>query len=153
MTKAKPYNISKPAYTKIVIQNRFKKSWWLYALMFLLGMFQLKNFGKDSFSTFFIIFAFLYPISVVVFLYIWTNSKGHAPIFKTTHLAFDNEYLYFERNDNETKLNPKSIQNVVSNTKNWLLYVSKGQFIYVPKDIFYSEDDSKKFSAIINLKP
>lgn len=152
MTQTKPYNISKEEYTKIVIQNRFKKSWWLYLLMILLGVFHLQNFGKDSFSTFLTIFAFLYPLSIVIFLYFWTNSKGHAPIFETTNLNFDDDYLYFERNDNETKLNPESIQKIISNTKCWLLYVSKGQFIYVPKYIFYSDEDSKKFSALINLK-
>ncbi|MFD1613668.1 YcxB family protein [Gelatiniphilus marinus] len=150
MIQTKQYSISKKEYTKIILLKRLKKSWWLYLSMLVLGLFHFQQFGEDSFSTFFSIFAFAYPLITFTYLYFWTNSKGHKPIFSKTDLSFDNDYLYFKRNDNETKLNPNSIQKVISNPDYWMLYISKGQFIYVPKHIFYTENDFDTFSNLIN---
>ena len=152
MVKTKAYAISKQEYTKIVIQRRFEKSWWLYVLMIILGTFHLQKFGEDNFSSFFTIFAFSYPFLTVAYLYFWTNSKGHKPIFSETSLSFDDDYLYFERNGNETKLDSSTIQKVISNTTYWMLYISKGQFIYIPKNIFYSNEDYNKFTVLIKEK-
>jgi len=152
MIETKPYNLLKAEYRKIIISQRLKKSWWLYALLILLGIYHLQKFGQDSFSSFFTIFAFIYPCSVFVFLYFWSGSKGHNPIFDETKLAFDTHYFYFERNGNESKLNQSTIQKTITHNSYWLLYISKGQFIYVPKNIFYSGEDYEHFSALIEPK-
>ena len=149
MTQTKAYSISKKEYTKIILSRRLKKSWWLYVLMFVLGIFYLPKFGDDNFSTFFAIFAFSYPFLMFTYLYFWANSKDHQPVFSETNLCFDTEFIYLKRNGNETKLNPNSIQQVISNPKYWMLYISKGQFIYIPKNIFYSKEDYNKLSTII----
>ncbi|WP_345005715.1 YcxB family protein [Snuella lapsa] len=150
MTKTKPYALSKNQYAKILIHKRFKNFWWLYAIMILLGLLNLKTFNESSFSSFVVIFSLAYPIVTFLFLYLWTHAKAHNPIFSTTNLLFDNEFIYFHVNKNETKLHHESIQKVVSNKIYWLLYVSKGQFVYIPKDIFYTQDDFNKFSVMIN---
>ncbi|MFL1011415.1 YcxB family protein [Flavisericum labens] len=152
MVSTKNYSLTKKTYTKIIIGKRFKKSWWLYALMILMSMFYIPNFGKDSFSTFFTLFAFIYPIIVIVFLWFWANSKGHNPIFSEIKLSFDDSFIYFEDNDNETKLNPKTIQNIVSNPKYWLLYISKGRFIYIPKKHFLLRRRLQHVFQIAKLK-
>ncbi|GAA3569323.1 hypothetical protein GCM10022395_18750 [Snuella lapsa] len=118
--------------------------------MILLGLLNLKTFNESSFSSFVVIFSLAYPIVTFLFLYLWTHAKAHNPIFSTTNLLFDNEFIYFHVNKNETKLHHESIQKVVSNKIYWLLYVSKGQFVYIPKDIFYTQDDFNKFSVMIN---
>jgi hypothetical protein len=84
------------------------------------------------------------------YLYFWSKSKDHQPIFAEKKLSFDNDFIYFKSNENETKFNPKNIQKVISTTRYWMLYLSKGQFIYIPKDIFFTEEDYNKFSDLIN---
>lgn len=150
MIQTKSFKLTRNIYAKIIIAKRLKKSWWLYALMVILGVLYLPKFGKDHFSTFFVIFSFLYPLAIITYLYFWANSKGHQPIFSETKLSFDESFLYFERNNNETKLSPDTIQNTVSHSDYWLLYISKGQFIYIPKNIFFSEEDYYKFSKMVN---
>ncbi|WP_345168195.1 YcxB family protein [Algibacter aquimarinus] len=150
MIQTKKYALTKNEYSKIVISKRLKKSWWLYLLMFLLGVLYLPKFGEDSFSTFFVLFSFFYPFLMFTYLYFWSRSKGHQPIFAETSLCFDDEFLYFKGNKNETKLNPDSIQKIISKPKYWLLYMSKAKFIYIPKHIFFSEEDYRKFSNLIN---
>tara|TARA_R110002049_G_scaffold38978_1_gene120321 strand:+ start:8684 stop:9142 length:459 start_codon:yes stop_codon:yes gene_type:complete len=152
MIATKPFSLSQKEYRKIILSKRLKKSWWLYLLMFLFGILYLKKFGEDNFSTFFTIFAFAYPILSIVYLYFWSSSKGHNPIFNETKLSFDTDYLYFERNGNESKLKPNTIQKTISNANYWMLYISKGQFIYIPKSIFYSNEDYERFSSLIHLK-
>lgn len=152
MIETKEYSIPKKEYTKIILSKRLKKSWWLYLLMLALGFYYLPKFGDDSFSTFFTLFSFSYPFLMFTYLYFWANSKDHQPIFSKTNLSFDNEFMYLERNGNETKLNPNSIQKIISNTNYWMLYISKGQFIYIPKNIFYSNEDYNNFSSLIKSK-
>jgi len=149
MTQTKQFSLSKKIYTKIVIIRRLKKTWWLYSLMFVFGLLHMQNFGKDNFSTFLTLFSFGYPVLIFIYLYFWTNSKGHQPIFSNTNLSFDESNIYLERNGNESKLNPDTIQKIITNKDNWMLYISKGQFIYIPKNIFYSNEDYNKFSTLI----
>ncbi|MEL0456764.1 YcxB family protein [Flavobacteriaceae bacterium SZ-1-7] len=150
MIQTKNYILTKKDYAKIIISKRIKKSWWLYAIMIVMGLIYLPSFGKDSFSSFFVLFAFIYPIAIVIYLWVWAYSKGHEPIFSETKLSFDDNFLYFEQSENETKLSPGTIQNIVSNNDYLLLYISKGRFIYIPKNIFYSTEDFNKFSSLIN---
>jgi hypothetical protein len=152
MIQTKEFSLSKKKYFKIILINRFKKAWWLYLLMILLGILSLPKFGTDSFSTFFVIFSFSYPILISIYLYYWVSSKDHEPLFLKTKLSFNDEYLFFERDGNESKLIPSTIQKVLSKKEHWLLYISKDQFIYIPKNIFYNTEDHKSFSQLIKQK-
>lgn len=152
MVNTKQYSLTQKEYTKIILKKKLRSSWWLYALMFVIAVFHFNKFGENHFSTFFVIFAFAYPLASFIYLYYWANSKDHQPIFSKTDLSFDNEYLYFKRNSNESKLSPKTIQRVISSSEFWMLYISKGQFIYVPKNIFHSEEDYKQFADIIKVR-
>lgn len=150
MTQTKEFNLSKNTYAKIVMSTRLRRSWWLYLLLPITAAFHINKFGKDSFSSFFVVFAFCYPIVLFLYLYFWAISSGHNPILGKTNLSFDEEFLYIKRNADETKLVSKNIQKVLSKKEYWMLYISKGLFIYVPKNIFYSEEDLKKFIKLIN---
>lgn len=152
MIQTKEFSISKQQYFKIILISRLKKSWWLYLLMFFLGILSIPKFGTDNFSTLFVLFSFSHPFLMFIYLYFWVNSKGHSPIFSKTKFSFNTEYLHFERDGNESKLIPNSIQKAVSKKEYWLIYVSKGQFIYVPKNIFLSTDDYESFSQLIKQK-
>ena len=61
MIETKKFNLTQKEYTKIIVQKRFKKSWWLYLIVFIAAILNAKQFGKDNFSTFFVIFGFAYP--------------------------------------------------------------------------------------------
>ena len=152
MIKTKPYNLTKEKYTAIVIEKRFKKSWWLYLLMLLISIFSLNKFGKDNFSTFIIIFGFAYPIIVFFYLYFWSKSKNNDILFETINMSFDDSNLYFERSGNESKIPLRNIKNIISRKGYWMLYIQQGNFIYVPKDVFYSKNDFSDFSKLLMIQ-
>ncbi|MEZ4802859.1 MAG: YcxB family protein [Gelidibacter sp.] len=149
MIQTKPYALSKSEYAKIVLKTRLKKSWWLLLVIFICGFAFLKNFGKDSFSTFFTIFGFAYPFIVIIWIYIASILKKNNYLFQETEMAFDNEFLYFKKNGNESKIPSTNILKVVSTHLYWLLYLSKEQFIYVEKDIFFTPEDYNIFCSLI----
>lgn len=152
MTKTKIYNLPKTKYAKIVILKRLKKSWWLYLVVLVMATFHLSKFGKDNFSTFFVIFAVLYPLATTVWLYFWAISNDRELVFKDTLLTFDDSNLYFIKDNNESKIPYTNIKKVISKENFWMLYISKEQFIYVDKTIFYSDDDYNNFSKLINQR-
>lgn len=116
----------------------------------MIGLLNLKNFGNDSFSNFIVVFAFIYPIISFISLYFWVNSKGHNSLFSKTEMEFDNDFIYLMRNGNQSKITPNSIQKIIDQDNHWLLYISKGLFIYIPKNIFYSIEDMGSFVNLIS---
>lgn len=149
MIETKIFSLSRKEYTKIVMLTRLKKLWWMYLAIFILGFLYLKGFGKNTFSTVMFIFSLLYPFITFIYLYFWSNSKGHNPIFNDVSMSFDKEYLHFKSNDNENKLNTTNIQKIISSKTYWLIYFSKGQFLYVPKEIFFKNFDFEAFKVLI----
>lgn len=150
MTETKPYQLTQSIYTKLILEQRLKRSRLIYILCICLGVFLLvvkSDFGPRGLFPFLLIG---YPIFSMVYLYFWSRSKKLAPIFEPTQLSFDSKFIYVERNGSESKIPYKNITNVKAEKEYFLLYVSSGMFIYVLKDIFYSEEDRHTFKTYIN---
>jgi hypothetical protein len=152
MTRTKQFSLSQKEYTKIILKKKLRNSWWIYVIMLFVATFHFEKIGESSFSTFFVILAFTYPLISFAYLFFWTKSKGHKPIFTKTNLSFDQDFLYLERNNSSSKLSLNSFQKIIDRQKYWMLYLSKGQFIYVPKGIFFSDEDYQKFVDLIKTK-
>jgi hypothetical protein len=149
MIKTKSYNLPRNEYAKIVQLNRLKKSWWLYLLFIIIALLYLKDFGKDSYSTFVTLFGFTYPIGTSIWLYYWSISNDRKQLFLQTEMEFDDSSLYIKRDGNELKIPATNIKKIISTDKHWRLFLSKDQFIYVKKDIFYTEEDYNRFCSLI----
>jgi hypothetical protein len=150
VTETKPYQLTQSIYTKLILEQRLKRSRLIYILCICLGVFLLvvkSDFGPRGLFPFLLIG---YPIFSMVYLYFWSRSKKLAPIFEPTQLSFDSKFIYVERNGSESKIPYKNITNVKAEKEYFLLYVSSGMFIYVLKDIFYSEEDRHTFKTYIN---
>jgi len=149
--ETKPYRLTQKTYTQIILSQRFMRSRWIYLLCILLGIFIIvlkSDFGPRGLFPFMLIG---YPIFSMVYLYFWSRSKKLAPVFETMNLSFDSESIYVERNGSESKIPYKNITNVKVEKECFLLYVASGMFIYVAKDIFYSEEDLNTFKTYINV--
>ncbi|MDT0558827.1 YcxB family protein [Ichthyenterobacterium sp. W332] len=128
--------------------TRFRKSWWIYLLLILVAILNLNKFKTDSFSSFIVIFGFCYPLFITVYLYFWSLSNNS--LNKPIHMSFDNSVLIIESEGTESKIPISNIQKVINYKQFWLLYISKGQFINVNKDIFFKTEDYKNFTSLIN---
>lgn len=93
----------------------------------------------------------LIVLIIVGFSYlILTYVKNMEPYFSETQLHFDEDTLQFTQTDEQKSFRIGTLKNVITKDDYWLIYVSKTKYIYIAKDIFYSEDDLKKFETYIN---
>jgi hypothetical protein len=150
MIDTKTYQLTQDVFTKIVMQRLFVKKWWLFALFLVIGCYYCISpeiFDESPFLTFML---FGYPLFYIGYTFFWSRSKNHQGMFAETDLAFNESEMLFKKNDNEVKIPYKNILRVEDFEKHWLLYISKMNFIYIPKDIFYLEEDFTKFKSYIN---
>ncbi|QHI34808.1 hypothetical protein IMCC3317_01520 [Kordia antarctica] len=150
MIETKAYQLTQDTFTKIVMQRLFIKKWWIFALFLLAICYYLfadNQSVADSFLTFLI---FGYPLFYIGYTFYWSRSKNHKGLLAETNLEFDDATMLFKKNDNEIKIPYKNIIRLEDYEKYWLLYISKTNFIYVPKNIFHTEDDFIMFLTYIN---
>lgn len=128
----------------------FKKRWWLLIWFLVVSIALLFKEQKDSFEKFVAFIGLVYPIIIVFQYWRFANSK-------------DNKVFFLERNYEITE--DKIIGNLSDGTSNeilivhltkaiklkrcFLLYLSKNQFLYFPKDSFKSESDKNWFEQKI----
>lgn len=126
----------------------------MYLLVLLVSLANLFYFLVDGRSSNLIwaLVGFGYLIFIFVHLYIFAHSKDKEVFLSQKHLFFNDEALRVEESTGGFgELPYHRITKVVDNKNYWMLYLSKNQFIYVPKDIFYSETDFERFRQLIHI--
>jgi hypothetical protein len=152
MIETEKYSQSPKTYFNIVLKTRIKKRGWLYGLIILLGLIHLYLYliNDVESSIVWAIFCFLYPLFIYIYLYRFSYSKDQREFLDEKQLFFDAEKIKIVENDGGQGEFPYSRINRVKTEKDfWMLYISKSQFIYVPKNIFYTEADCKEFEQNI----
>ena len=81
---------------------------------------------------------------------ILTFVKNLEPFFSETKLNFDEENIFLIRKGEQNSWKIGMLKNVVSKEEYWLIYVSRTKYVYVPKNIFFTGEDLKKFETYIN---
>ncbi|WP_298514674.1 YcxB family protein [uncultured Kordia sp.] len=81
---------------------------------------------------------------------ILTFVKNLEPFFSDTQVQFDEDTLQITSNGKSASWKMGELKNVIIKEDYWLIYVTKTKYAYVPHNIFYSEDDFKKFKTYIN---
>lgn len=93
----------------------------------------------------------LIALVVIGFSYlILTFVKNLEPFFSETQVEFDEETLQITINGESSSWKMGELKNVVTKDDYWLVYVTKIRYVYIAKDIFYTEADLKKFKTYIN---
>ena len=150
MIETKAYQLTQDTFTKIVMRRLFIKKWWFFALFFLVICLYLWNNNQSEISSFLKFLLFGYPLFYIGYTFFWSRSKNHEGLLAETNLAFDETSMLFKKNANEVKIPYKNITRLEDYEQYWLLYISKRNFIYVPKNIFYIEEDQQTFKTYIN---
>ena len=96
----------------------------------------------------------LYSLIALVILgfsyLILTFVKNLEPFFSETQVQFNDETLQLTSNGKSSSWRMGELKNVIIKEDYWLVYVTKIKYTYIPHNIFYSEDDFKKFKTYIN---
>jgi hypothetical protein len=118
-------------YLTRLIQNR----WWIYLLIWGMTTYFMYDDSSNDISRFMLVFSILYPIITVLNLWRFVNSDKNKIFFlKRTYELTDDKIIGKLDDESTTEISIKNIIKVVNNKKYYLLYISQGQFLYIPKD-------------------
>ncbi|TES90770.1 MAG: hypothetical protein E3J87_09290 [Candidatus Cloacimonadota bacterium] len=147
--KTKEFQLTKGEYFNIITLKYFKRKWWLFILLFLIaGLLWL--LGRFYIALFIFVFTVIYPIFLIVFFWIYSNSKKNKIFYTKRFYEVDNEFLsaYLEDGSlQKTKLD--NIIKVVKTSKYYLLYISITQFFYIPFSAFNNAEELKSFDELL----
>ena len=153
MIKTKRVKLTPKDLFLILILRYIKKCWWLFAWISFLAIIFGLNGINDSFDIFFIAFAIIYPILIVIRFWIHVTSKDNKSFFLERHYEMDNEKINgiidqdtFSTQKIELFIKVEFIQ------KTYLLFFSKSQFMYIPANSFESDADREWFDNEIVKK-
>ncbi|WP_238528685.1 YcxB family protein [Kordia algicida OT-1] len=82
---------------------------------------------------------------------LWFFFKNLTPFFNKTELQFNDQQFQLTKNNGTSTWSFSSIRNVVVHEEYWLIYLTINSYVYVPKNIFYTEEDFKKFKSRLNV--
>jgi hypothetical protein len=151
MTETKLFKQTKEEYFRLIMKVQFKKKWWVLAIFMLFAVYSLiKDFGTPGGMLWWILIIG-YPLFVYFYLRRFAYSKKNKIFFEERKMFFDEEKMKLELIDGTTDILPyKNIIEVKSMEKYWMLYITQGQFIYVPKNIFFNGNDQAAFQKYIS---
>jgi hypothetical protein len=148
MIKTERFALNSQDYFKILIISYLKRRWWMIAIMVLLGIsFLLKN-EKDSFDYFFIFFSFFYPIILIIQYWRFANSKQNRLFLVERYFEISEDALVGKLKDgSESIIKKENFIKAVQLRDYYLIYISKGQFVFIPKKAFMNQQDENWFIA------
>lgn len=153
MITTKKFRLTKKEYFMFLVRLELKRRGWLFAFMWIFSTLVLFTGKKDSFSVFIIVVGFMYPFLTIYKYWIFANSKDNKVIFyERQHEIFSDRI-----NSGMGKISKSTIQvqnfiKVFELKDLYLLYISKGQTIFLPKRIFETPEDENWFRNEVFLK-
>jgi len=151
MVTTKVFNITRNTYFNIMLAIYWKKRWWLILLMIAVAFLSLSSDLHET--NFAFIFLLAYPILIVYRLWSFANDKENAGVYLPRYFEIDNSNLIAYGADVfETKLSLSGIIKYIKLNNCYMLYMSKNQHIYLPKDAFKTYQDREWFEQAILSK-
>jgi hypothetical protein len=153
MIKTKRFQYTPKELFAILIMRYLKKRWWLFAWILLLGIVLILMDSHDSFSYFFIGFAIVFPVLLVIQFWRYVNSKSNRLLLLERYYEIDNDKINgIIDNDTHSTIKLDHFIKVEFIRNTYLLFIAKNQFVYIPVDSFESGDDKKWFETEIISK-
>jgi hypothetical protein len=146
MIRTERFALTSQDYFKIILTTYLKKRWWIISLLLLFGLlFSLRN-EKDSFEYFLMLFAFFYPIIVLISFWRYSKSKDNKLFLVERFYEISDDSLTGILSDGSVSIIKKdNFIKTVELRKYYLLYISKNQFVIFPKRAFINQQDKDWF--------
>jgi hypothetical protein len=154
IVKTRKYQLPKNTYVKLGLMAILKKQWWFIGAPILVGCiaFMLPDY-KWWFISLSLTAVILYALFWLIQFYGVTQLEQNKIMFERLSYEIDSRQILI-------KLNPKQgspiawnmIQSAYKRKDDFVLVVSKAQFIHLPFKIFNSEHDVKFVESILKRK-
>lgn len=153
MIKTKKIQLTNKTFFTTLLSVYFKKRWWLLLLMLIIATLTLINKDSKTSNDFLLYFGFIYPPIILLQYWRFANSKDNKIFLTERDFDIYNDKIIGNLSDgtSSTIMNNNIIK-VIELKKAYLLYISKIQFLYFPKEAFQSKNDRKWFENEIIKK-
>src|SRR5690554_681174 len=146
MITTKKVKLTPKELFSILILRYIKKRWWLFVWIWLLAIILGLKEQYDYFDKFFIVFAIIYPILLIIQFWRYVVSKDNKLLLLERYYEIDAEKINGII-DKDTYSSIKLGHFIKADLikKIYLLYIAKNQFIYIPIDSFENDSDREWF--------
>ncbi len=145
MIETNKFKLSEKEYYKILFLNTF-----IYRQWFVLVLIIVMILGIFSERYWLCLLLPLYLIIFPLYLFSFVKKSNNPAIRHDMIISFDDKFIFGKLSDgSENKLNMENIIKIRNRNKYYLLYISKHQFIYIPKIAFKSNSDRETFEKIV----
>ena len=153
MITTKKVKLTPKELFSILILRYIKKRWWLFIWIWVLALILGLDGINDSFDIFFIVFAIVYPILLLIQFWRYVTSKDNKILLLERYYEIDNEKINgIIDQDTYSPIKLEHFIKVDLIRKTYLLYIAKNQFVYIPIDSFESDSDRQWFENEIIKK-
>ncbi|WP_165571347.1 YcxB family protein [Flavobacterium reichenbachii] len=130
-----------------------KRRGWLFAFMWMFSSVVLFTGKNDSLSVFIIVLGFIYPILTIYKYWNFANSNENKIIYnERQHEIFPDRIITNMGEISESTIAVQNFIKVLELKDLYLLYLSKGQTLFLPKRIFETTEDENWFRNNVFLK-
>ena len=145
--------LSSKEYFKIILTVYLKKKWWLIAWIWLVAIVVFISDKKDSLSNFLIIFFGIYPFIIILQYWRYANSMENKIFFVERYYEiYESEIIAILSDGSQSSIKLDKFIKVINLKNVYLLYISKMQFICIPKNCFRNEQDKDWFEKVVIRK-
>lgn len=153
MIKTKKFQLTKKEYFMFLVRLELKRRGWLFAFMWMFSTFVLFIGKKDSLSVFIIVVGFMYPVLTIYKYWNFANSKENKIIFyERQHEIFPDRIISGMGEISNSTIPIQNFIKVLELKDLYLLYLSKGQTLFLPKRVFETPEDENWFKNEVFLK-
>jgi len=149
----KTYVIDKNALFKLLVSHRYIKRWWISAVAFVCVTAVLYFFMNADTTTSVMtlgVVIILGTASTLLSIWRFVNGKGARIFYLSRHYVMDTEKISSFLEDGST--NTIMIKNFIKTDElggYYLLYLTKGQYVFIPRTAFKTPEDQQWFETNI----
>lgn len=153
MITTSKFQLTSNEFLKIILSVYLKKRWWYFPLIWTFAILFSVDHKIDSFQRFFIYFAIFYPILFLYRYWSYANSKDNKIYLLERYFEiYEDRLVGFLEDGSESTIRCEHFVKFINLKNIYLLYISKNQFIFIPKDAFQTSQDKEWFEKNITLK-
>lgn len=148
MVSTEKFHLTPVSFFKILLNVYIRRRWWLMAFIIIMGL--INAVGDYKSGTFFIVFAVLYPLLVLFQLWRFANSPENRNFLIERYYEINNDEIrIFSSDGSNSTLKLSVFTKAIILPQYYLLYVSKTQFLIVPKRSFTQPSEKDWFERNI----
>ncbi|MEO8516776.1 MAG: YcxB family protein [Flavobacterium sp.] len=153
MITTKKFQLTKKSFFQTLVMAHLKRRWWFFILIWALAFLFSLNGRNDPFEQFYVFFAAFYPIYFLYRYWNFARSKDSAVFLLERYFdIYEDRFVGVLSDETESTIKFEHFIKQVELKNIYLLYISRNQFVFIPKDAFKSEHDKNWFEQNIISK-